>query len=311
MKIKPNISVAIAVYNKEKQILSTLESVLKQTYPPSEIIIVNDGSTDNSEKVIQTITDNRIKYIIQENQGAAAARNTAIKNCTHDYVALIDADDIWHNDFLQEIVNSINTFPKEKVYSTGINIENKFKKPKKAQYSIPNKQEIGKHNYFKGSQISSLIYSSCVVIHKEVFNSVGYFDPLIKSGQDTDLWIRIGLEFPIVFNPKYVTTYRYIPQSLSYSGVPTNQKLRFEKFSETEKTNLDLKKYLDLNRYSLAVIAKENGDVKNYCLLKENIDKQNLNIKQRIILSAPIGAIKLMKFIKDFLERLGWQTTSF
>ena len=79
----PNFSVAIAVYNKQENILSTLQSVLLQSHAAKEIVIVNDGSTDESEKLILSINDSRIKYIRQENQGAAAARNTAIIHCTH------------------------------------------------------------------------------------------------------------------------------------------------------------------------------------------------------------------------------------
>src|SRR5699024_5516334 len=117
------ISVAIAVYNKQENILSTLESVLHQSYPAKEIIIVNDGATDNSEELILSVDDSRIKYIKQKNQGAAAARNKAIQNSSSSFIALIDADDIWHKDFLNNIAQAIKSHPDQNVFSTAIEVE--------------------------------------------------------------------------------------------------------------------------------------------------------------------------------------------
>lgn len=311
MKDKINISVAIAVYNKEQQILSTLESVLNQTYCISEIVIVNDGSTDNSEKLIHTIKDARIRYIKQENQGAAAARNQAIAHCTNDYIALLDADDLWHPNFLSEIIKAIQRYPNEKVFSTGLQIETNHNKSFPAKYSIPNQSEIGVYDYFEGSYLNSLIYSSNVVIHKDVFEKVGNFDTRIRSGQDTDLWIRIGIEYSVVFIPEYAVTYRFIPNSLSHSEVPIRYKIQFDKYKEVEKSNLALKKFLDLNRYSLAVYAREMGDIESYKQLKSAIEYRHLNKKQKFILSSPASVTKLLKSTKYFLERLGWKTTSF
>lgn len=306
-----NISVAIAVYNKEGYILSTLKSVLNQSYAAKEIVIVNDGSTDNSEQLILSIDDARIKYIKQKNQGAAAARNKAIKNCTNPYIALIDADDVWHIDFLKYIAEAINQYPNEKVFSSAINIETAPNNRFKSLYRIPSMETIGIYNYFEASSKSSIIYSSAIVLHKDVFQEVGYFDKDILSGQDTDLWIRIGLKFPIVFIPKYLATYRYVPDSLSYSGVALKDKLQFEKFAEEEKSNFLLKKFLDLNRYSLAVSAKEVGDIQWYNRLSSSIDMNNLNSKQRFILNSPAWSIRMMKHIKSILAKIGFQTSSF
>lgn len=306
-----NFSVAIAVYNKEENILSTLQSVLQQSYVVKEIVIVNDGSFDGSEEVILSIQDPRIKYIRQENQGAAAARNKAIANCTHPYIALIDADDVWHIDFLKHIAKAIEKFPEEKVFSTGLKVETKNNIVFKPSYSIPSMEKIDKYNYFEASNKASIILSSAIVLHKDVFQKAGFFDTAILSGQDTDLWIRIGLSFPVVFIPKYLATYRYVPDSLSYSGVALKDKLRFEKFKEEEKLNPSLKKFLDLNRYSLAVSAKENKDYQWFEKLSNDINLKNLNSKQRFILKSPWWSIQMMKRIQFFLSQIGMRTTSF
>lgn len=306
-----NFSVAIAVYNKEENILSTLQSVLLQSHAAKEIIIVNDGSTDESEKIILSIQDPRIKYIRQENQGAAAARNTAITHCTHPYIALIDADDIWHADFLKHIVEAIKKFPEKKVFSTGLNIENKNNKIFKAHYSIPDIEEVNTYNYFEASRKASIIHSSAIVLHKDIFKEIGFFDEKILSGQDTDLWIRIGLKFSVVFIPEYLATYRYIPNSLYHSGVDLADKIQLDKFSKDEKNNALLKEFLDLNRYSLAVSAKENRDYQWFKKLFNDIELKNLNSKQRFILKSPWWSIRMMKRVQSFLSQIGLRTTSF
>lgn len=311
MHNRPKISAAIAVYNKEKNILSTLESVLNQSYAAQEIIIVNDGSTDNSERIILSLKDKRIKYFTQQNKGAAAARNKAIQNCSYSYIALIDADDLWHVDFLKNISDAITKYPQQKVFSTAIKTEVASQNPFKSSYQIPTMDSIGIYNYFKASGKTSIIHSSAVVLHEDVFHEIGYFDKAILSGQDTDLWIRIGLEFPIVFIPKYLATYRYVQNSLSHSGIAVKDKLDFSKYADAEKSNPTLKKFLDLNRYSLATYAKEIDDMDNYFRLKRTIDRNNLNWKQNFILSSPKKVIKLLKWLQSLLEGLGWKTTSF
>ena len=98
------VSIITPCYNGAKYISETIESVLSQTYKDYEMIIVNDGSKDNSEEIINEYLkkDSRIKYIKQANAGAAAARNNGIRNAEGQYIALLDADDVWHNDFLEK-----------------------------------------------------------------------------------------------------------------------------------------------------------------------------------------------------------------
>jgi glycosyltransferase involved in cell wall biosynthesis len=96
-------SIVIPLYNKEKYIKRAITSVLDQTIQDFEIIVVNDGSTDNSTNIVKSITDNRIKLINQENQGVSVARNTGIENTKNEYIAFLDADDKWEPYFLEEI----------------------------------------------------------------------------------------------------------------------------------------------------------------------------------------------------------------
>ena len=166
----PLISVVISVFNKEKYVLNTINSVLNQTYKHYEIIIVNDGSTDNSLEIIKNITNSRITIYSTLNKGAAAARNYGITKASGTFIALLDGDDYWHPFYLEEIIALKNTFPNEFVFATAIALRTKHL-TYPAKYSISNlKHQVV--NYFKGSQIRTLLSSSSVVIHKSVFKKV-------------------------------------------------------------------------------------------------------------------------------------------
>lgn len=105
------ISVVIPLYNKEKQIAKTLQTVLDQTCQDFEIVIVNDGSTDGSVGEIKKITDSRIRLINQKNGGVSAARNRGIEEAKGEHIAFLDADDMWNRDYLKTINYLIKNIP--------------------------------------------------------------------------------------------------------------------------------------------------------------------------------------------------------
>ena len=113
------ISVVIPLYNKEQSIYSTLQSVCEQTYTDIEIIVVNDGSTDDSAAVAASYPDTRIRIINKENGGVCSARNRGIQEAKGDYVALLDGDDQWDKEYLAEQVMMIHDFPEAAMW--GIN----------------------------------------------------------------------------------------------------------------------------------------------------------------------------------------------
>ena len=105
------ISVIIPVYNKDRQIIDCLNSVINQTYKNYEIIIINDGSTDQSERKILDFIENKqnVKYIFQKNQGVSSARNTGIKAARGEYIVFIDADDYIDNDYFEKLMEYKNS----------------------------------------------------------------------------------------------------------------------------------------------------------------------------------------------------------
>ena len=95
-------TVVIPAYNREHVIARAINSVLNQTFQNFEIVVVDDGSKDNTRKVVESIHDSRVRYVWQENKGATAARNTGVKNAQGDYVSFLDSDDEWFNTMLEK-----------------------------------------------------------------------------------------------------------------------------------------------------------------------------------------------------------------
>lgn len=190
---EPKVSVIIPTYNREKMVENAIRSVLNQTFSDFEIVVIDDASTDNTESIIKSIHDNRIKYIRHEkNKGGSAARNTGIMKARGEYVALLDSDDVWLKEKLEkqiDIMENSNLHPGV-VYS-GLNYidsHGRLKGP-----VIP---------FFKGNIYSYLLEENIVLgggstalIRKDCFDEVGLFDENLPSRQDLDLWLRISRKF--------------------------------------------------------------------------------------------------------------------
>lgn len=197
-------SIIIPLYNKELSIKNTIQSVLNQTYQDFEIIVINDGSTDNSAKVVESISDNRIRLEHQANQGVSAARNYGIKEAGREWIAFLDGDDLWEVNHLEEIKKMMHLFPDEKVYVTSFEYSDK-----RNAFKHPRKHSIFKiENYFKEALKERLVWTSIIVINKICFDNVGGFNESISRGEDTDLWVRLARNYDIVKSSIVTATYR-------------------------------------------------------------------------------------------------------
>lgn len=309
--METTFSVVITVFNKEKYVADTIKSVLDQGFQNFEIVIVNDGSTDNSEKEILKIKDPRICYFSQNNQGAAAARNAAIAKANNKYIALLDADDYWYPFYLEVQKKSIDTYPEESVFATAGQIKKNGKVFDK-KYSVNLEMgKIIKSDYFEGSFLNSLLHSSSTVLHKSIFEKVGWYNPNIKSGQDTDLYVRIGLKYKVVFNPRVCATYIIRENSLFYSVKNIEEKAAFETYEKYESENPALKKFLDLNRYSLCIFAKMGEDEEAFQKNFQKIDPKNLSKKQLFLLRQSKSVLMVLSKTKNNLEKLGLRLGTF
>lgn len=210
-------SVIIPLYNKELSIINTIESVLSQTFQDFEIVIVNDGSTDDSGKIVKTMSDPRIRLINQSNQGVSAARNKGIKEAKNEWIALLDGDDLWEKNHLEEIMRMMNKLPsssKRKVYATSFEYSNKLNRKSPSSYS----EIFEVNNYFKIARRETIIWTSIVVIHKSCFNKVGFFNESLNRGEDVDLWARLGKEYTIVKSSEITAIYRIEAENRSNSS---------------------------------------------------------------------------------------------
>jgi len=196
----PRFSIIVPLYNKGHIVSRTIESALAQTFNDFEILVINDGSTDNSEAVVRSFVDPRIKLITKENGGEGSARNFGIKMAQAEYVSLLDADDIWHPDYLASMDDLIKLYPNMGIYCSamiaiygdGTKIIRTLREYKKEKYK---KVE----DYFDAAREGSFMYSSTITIPKKIFAEVGEFEPKVKMGTDTDMWARILLNYDMAY----------------------------------------------------------------------------------------------------------------
>lgn len=289
----PFFSVIISLYNKEEFIENTVKSVLNQTFTDFEIIVVNDGSTDQSEAKVLTFQDTRIKFFNKTNGGVSSARNFGIEKSTSNYICFLDADDYWYPDFLNNFYKTISQNSEQKVFSCAIEIQTS-KTISPAIYSINSEKNTQLVNYFEASLKQSILFTSAVAIHKTVFEKVGIFDEKMKTGEDTDLWIRIGLHYPILFMNSILVRYNYDEKGLSRQIKDFNKSLNYNNFIELEKNNTALKTFLDYNRFSDAIKAKLYENKEHFKLMYSQINHKYLPIKKRILLNMPTYILKVL-----------------
>ncbi|MBS4033343.1 MAG: glycosyltransferase family 2 protein [Ignavibacterium sp.] len=198
----PLVSVVIPLFNKERDVLRAVSSVLSQTIPDFEIIIVNDGSTDKGPEIVKSINDHRIRVIDQPNAGVSAARNRGIDEAESDCIAFIDADDEWMNDFLETIMRLREKFPICDVFATNYSYRRKNKYNRQTIIrGLPNGFREGVViDYFKiAAQSDPPIWSSAVAVTKKALQAIGGFPINVTSGEDLLTWARLAVNYQIAY----------------------------------------------------------------------------------------------------------------
>lgn len=200
----PAVSVVIPLYNKSPYIARALNSVLSQTIQDFEVIVVDDGSTDNGAEVVKVFNDPRIRLIQQKNRGVSAARNRGIEEAHAELIAFLDADDEWMREHLRTLLRLRDRYPQAGAYGTAYLIKKKESKAYVAPFNDNTLREPWEGllpNYFKVAALgASPISSSTVAIPKCILKEMGGFTTEAWLGEDTDLWGRIALKYPIAFS---------------------------------------------------------------------------------------------------------------
>ena len=306
----PVISVVIPVYNKEKFIENTIYSVLNQTLSDFELIIVDDSSTDKSLSIIDSIKDKRIKTYSIKNSGVSKSRNYGVEKSTSNLIAFLDADDLWKNNHLEKLYKLYLENPNCGMYAMSYIKNINFKSYKKSYFGLSNFSGI-LENFFNSSSVDCIASSSSVMIPLNVFKKINGFNENLKKREDTALWIKIALNYKIAFST--ITTVEIVitEHGNHLSKSHENPWYFFDLFKFQEQNNVDLKKFLDLNRFSEAINFKLNKEHNNFKIITKSINYRNLNFKQKILIKTPFRILLFLKKIQSYLLKKNIYITTF
>lgn len=246
------ISVVIPLYNKEKSIVSTIDSVLSQTYKDWECVIVNDGSTDNSLEVVKNFVDEckiydlRFKIVNQSNAGVSAARNAGVSASQGEYVAFLDGDDLWESNYLEEAVRLIEDYPNAAIYGLGLGkiIGNK-------RYPAPDFVPDGFRgvvsNLWENSNIM-LAWTGSSTICPRALALKTLANEHLTHGEDLDQWLRLMLQGDAVFYNKTLAYYVQDAENRAMRRIPPIDKHVVSvigQYAEARKSNAAFRKAFD------------------------------------------------------------------
>lgn len=200
-------SVVIPLYNKESHIVSTLNSVLTQSFSEFEIIVIDDGSTDGSFQEVETVQDSRVKVIQQSNQGVSAARNRGIRESSGDYIAFLDADDHWFSWHLGELNKLINSYPGHGVYSVAHEIWREGRTYIPAQPLSSDFTGLLPDFFGAFSKSLALVNSTTACLPRDLLLNMGGFPEGVKKGEDIYVWLKAAIEKGLVYSARVCARY--------------------------------------------------------------------------------------------------------
>ncbi len=206
------ISVIIPLYNKAPYIEKAIRSVFAQTYTDWELIVIDDGSTDNSVSVVEMmhciVSSDKVRLIQQKNAGVSTTRNRGVEMTQGEYICFLDADDWWNEYFLEEISKAIVAYPDAGIIATNY----WYVKNGRQRVCVQNMQD-GYMDYIAAYLHQMKVgggmplWTGAVCVRKDVFLAIGGFNPQLRLGEDFDLWIRIAHDYKVAFVDKPLAFY--------------------------------------------------------------------------------------------------------
>ncbi len=207
----PIISIIVPAYNAQKTIFKTIESVRQQTHTDWELIIINDGSTDDTSQIAKSIEDSRIRVFDYPNGGVAMARNRGIEQATGDYIAFLDADDTWTFDKLELQLKALQQNPQAGVaYSWTYFL-----------YEATGVCSPSEPVYHQGNVYTELLSNNFLcsgsnpLIRSEAINCIGFFDPSFPHCADWDYYLRLATKYEFVVVPQHQIYYLQSANSMT------------------------------------------------------------------------------------------------
>ncbi len=221
----PFISIIIPVYNGSKYMKEAIDSALNQTYPHKEVIVVDDGSTDDSWQIIQSYGQ-KIRAFKQKNGGVSTALNLGIKQSQGEYISWLSHDDVYVPSKLSKQVEALNSLPIEERSKTILFSNYKIIDSNSKVIEVPAIEKV--HNLSKFScplypVMKGLIFGCTLLIPKICFEESGYFDPNLRTSQDYDLWFKFFRKYPIHFQTDYLLLSRRHPGQGTFSQKATDE----------------------------------------------------------------------------------------
>lgn len=283
------VSAVIPTYNREKTIKRSIDSVLKQTYKDIEVIVVDDCSTDNTEDVVKSIKDPRVRYIPHEsNKGVSCARNTGIKNAKGKFIAFLDSDDVWHEDKIEKQIKAFKESPPDhKVVYSGINVQvynggKRFYMPEK--WVKPKEGDVS-----KTMLIGSFVSMDTIFVEKISFEEIGYFDERLHWAEDWEICIRLSKKYGFV----------YIDEALATSYASENSLTRnYEAYKSLE---LFFKKHEKNFRGNEDILSEHYFSLASVYFTLNDIEKARKSLKK----AWSLHPFKLITFIRLLASLLG------
>jgi glycosyltransferase involved in cell wall biosynthesis len=204
------VSVIIPSFNYARFVTEAVASALAQGYPHREIIVIDDGSTDDTRRALEPY-EGQIRYIFQPNQGLSAARNTGIRAATGEFIALLDADDQWHPRKLELQLGYLRQHPETDLLATESFMDYKHRWP-----AIDERADVVAVKYGLEDVLGRARFApSSVVVRRRCLDVAGLFDPELRCVEDRDMWIRLASRFVLAKLPLPLLWYRVHPDSLS------------------------------------------------------------------------------------------------
>ena len=296
----------IPLYNKEAAIERAITSVLAQTVA-TDLLIINDGSTDASLSIASEFESESVIIISQENQGVSNARNKGIsyaKSNNYDCILFLDADDYWETNHVEELTKTILKFPNTTVFANNYKIKKSattFEATLFSNLETDTSRELD--DFFIYNYLNSILFSSSFGFKTSI---ISLYNEEITHSEDIDFYLKLGLNERIAFNPSVTVIKDETAVNRSHLINLENRTYTdfdiYERFTPKHK---GLKKFLDINRYALAIELIMANQKEKVQQLVSKMDRSNLTTKQQKLLKLNSWQLKLLKRIHHRLSNSG------
>lgn len=227
----PRVSILIPTYNRAAYLSEAIQSALAQTFHDIQVIVVDDGSTDNTRAIVRAIADARVRYMYQENRGVSAALNTAWRAAQSEFVAMLGSDDVM-------LPNQIETLLPLLEHNPALGLAYARAQAMDAR-GEPLPQILGASLKFSDNALASILYGDSVcgiacLIRRAMLERVNGFNETLIANEDWDLWIRLAEISPFAFHDQILARYRIHPNSLTGARSAQYQRVALERVTLIE-----------------------------------------------------------------------------